>query len=174
MDKETDVCIECEREWKHHEILEYLPSSTIKDNSNHLSLDQQQELQNFLEQHQSAFAKDLSQLGKTNLVQHEIPLESNTPIRQRAYHTAPIEQQFIKEEVENMLKQGLIQPSESPWASPVVLVKKKNRKTRFCVDYRKLNSITRRDGYPLPRIDELLDSFGKAKYFSTLDLASRY
>ena len=73
-----------------------------------------------------------------------------------------------------MLKNKLIQPSESPWASSVVLVRKKNSKLRFCVDYRKLNSVTRRDCYPLPRIDELLDMFGQAKYFTTLDLASGY
>ena len=73
-----------------------------------------------------------------------------------------------------MMKQGIIQPSSSPWSSPIVLVKKKNGKTRFCVDYRKLNKITKRDTYPLPRIDKILDSLGKAKYFTSLDLASGY
>src|SRR3954447_21741542 len=105
---------------------------------------------------------------------HHIPLEVSFPIKQRAYRVAPPEQDFIKEEIDRMLKNKLIQPSESPWASPVVLVRKKNRKLRFCVDYRKLNSVTRRDCYPLPRIDELLDMFGHAKYFTTLDLASGY
>ena len=85
---------------------------------------------------------------------------------------APLEQEFIKKEVNRMLEHNLIQPSESPWASPVVLVRKKNGKLRFCIDYRKLNSVTQRDGHPLPYIDEFLDMFGKAKYFSTLDLAS--
>ena len=85
-----------------------------------------------------------------------------------------MEQEFIKDEVDRMVEHNLIQPSESPWASPVVLVRKKNGKLRFCIDYRKLNSVTQQDGHPLPRIDELLDIFGKAKYFSTLDLASGY
>ena len=84
------------------------------------------------------------------------------PIRQRAYRVAPLEQEFIKDEVSRMLEHNLIQPSESPWASPVVLVRKKNGKLWFCIDYRKLNSVTQRDGHPLPRIDELLDMFGKA------------
>ena len=73
-----------------------------------------------------------------------------------------------------MMEQGIIRPSSSPWASPIVLVKKKNGKMRFCVDYRKLNKITKRDAYPLPRIDEILDSLGKAKWFTSLDLASGY
>src|SRR5271168_2969314 len=73
-----------------------------------------------------------------------------------------------------MIEQDIIQPLSSPWASPIVLVKKKNRKTRFCVDYRKLNKIIKRDAYLLPRIDEILDSLGKAKYFTSLDLASGY
>jgi len=73
-----------------------------------------------------------------------------------------------------MLEQGIIQPSQSPWSSPIVLVKKKNGKMRFCVDYRKLNKVTKRDAYLLPRIDEILDSLGKAKWFTSLDLASGY
>jgi hypothetical protein len=73
-----------------------------------------------------------------------------------------------------MLERRVIRPSVSPWASPVVLVKKKNGTYRFCVDYRKLNAITKRDTYPLPRIDELLDKLAKATYFSTMDLASGY
>lgn len=73
-----------------------------------------------------------------------------------------------------MLDNGLIRLSESPWTSPVVLVKKKNGKPRFCIDYRKLNNITKKDAYPLPRIDEMLDTLAGSKWFSTLDLASGY
>ena len=73
-----------------------------------------------------------------------------------------------------MIDNKLIRESTSPWASPVMLVAKKNRKKRFCVDYRKLNAITKKDSYPLLRIDELLDSLARAIYFSTLDLMSGY
>jgi hypothetical protein len=73
-----------------------------------------------------------------------------------------------------MLQENLIVPSKSPWTSPVVLVWKKNGERRFCVDYRKLNNVTKKDAYPLPRIDDLLDAIGPAKYFTSLDAASGY
>ena len=76
--------------------------------------------------------------------------------------------------VKEMEERGIVQPSSSPWASPVVLVPKKDGSLRFCVDFRRLNSITRKDVYPLPRVDDILDTLGNARYFTTLDLASGY
>jgi len=69
---------------------------------------------------------------------------------------------------------SVIQPSKLPWSSPVVLVRKKDGSHRFCVDYRKLNNVTKADTFPLPRIDDLLDQLGKSEYFSTLDLAAGF
>ena len=76
--------------------------------------------------------------------------------------------------VETMVRDGVIERSNSPWKAPVVLVKKKDGTTRFCVDYRKLDDVTRKDSYPLPRIDTALDAFAGSKWFSTLDLKSGY
>ena len=73
-----------------------------------------------------------------------------------------------------MLKQDLIQPSKSPWSFPILIVKKKNGQLRFCVNYKPLNDVTKKDNYPLPRIDEILDSLNEAQWFTTLDLASEY
>jgi hypothetical protein len=80
----------------------------------------------------------------------------------------------IEEIVRDMTRQGVVKPSKSPWAASVVLVKKKDGSTRFCVDYRKLNSITKRDTYPLPRVDDTLDRLGGSKFFTALDLTAGY
>ena len=73
-----------------------------------------------------------------------------------------------------MLSKGFIEPSDSPWASPIVLVAKQDGSTRFCIDYRLLNDVTRKDLFPLPRIDETIESLAGAEWFSTLELASGY
>ena len=73
-----------------------------------------------------------------------------------------------------MLEMGIIQPSTSPWASPIVLVEKKDGDIRFCVDYRKLNEVSKFDAYPMPRVEEVLENVGAAKFISTLDLAKGY
>ena len=80
----------------------------------------------------------------------------------------------MSEMIESMEKNGIVQPSASAWASPVVLVPKKDGQMRFCIDYRRLNAVTRKDVYPLPRVDDILDALGGTRYFTTLDLASGY
>lgn len=120
------------------------------------------------------FARSKEDLGRTDLVQHQINTGTARPIRQ-APRRLPIHRKGeARIEVERMLDHDIIEPSMSAWASPIVLVKKKDGSTRFCVDYRKLNDVTEKDSYPLPRIDDTLDTLSGAKWFSTLDLASGY
>ena len=95
---------------------------------------------------------DGNNIGKTQITQHRIQ-----------------EMQSLfgnKTMIDDMLKKGVIEPSTGPWSSPIVLVKKKDRSLRFCVDFRKLNDVTKKDAYPLPRIDETLDVLAEAKWFS--------
>ena len=98
----------------------------------------------------------------------------NSPIKQLPHRTPFALRKRTEELIDKMLKEGVIKDSNSPWASPVVLVAKKDGSTRFCVDYRRLNSITKLDTFPLPRVDDSLDLLAKTAYFSTLDLASGY
>ena len=83
-------------------------------------------------------------------------------------------QHAVKGEVEKMFQQEVIQPGSSPWSSPIVMVKKKDGAWRFCIDFRKVNSVTHKDAYPLSRIDATLDGLSGSSYFTTLDLASGY
>ena len=113
-------------------------------------------------------------LGHTDVVQHKIDTGDSRPIRQYPRRLPFAYREETKKQVAEMLDQGVIQPSRSPWASPIVLVKKKDGNFRFCIDYRKLNEVTKKDAHPLPRIDGLLDALQGSKVFSTLDLRSGY
>ena len=110
----------------------------------------------------------------TLLVEHSINTGDHLPIKQLPRRIPHFLRAKVSQHVEEMLEQNVITPSHSPWASPVVLVAKKDGSTRFCVDYRKLNAITKMDVHPLPRIDDSLDQLAGSCYFSTLDLASGY
>ena len=113
-------------------------------------------------------------IGQTNIAHHKIDTGDNPPIRQRAKQMPYAFREESNKQIEDMLEKGIIRPSTSPWASPIVLVHKKSGDFRFCIDYRRLNQITRNDAHPLPRVDDLLDAVGNAKYFTTLDLKSGY
>lgn len=112
--------------------------------------------------------------GRTTLTQHGIRLTSPGPIRQTCYRVPARLVPVLKEEVESMLKAGIIVRSHSEWCSPIVLVPKKDGSLRFCADFRKLNSISAFDPYPMPRVDDLIERLGKAKFLTTLDLCKGY
>ena len=113
-------------------------------------------------------------LGHTTMAEHHIDTGTARPVKQRPRRVPLARRADATKEVQNMLDKGLIEPSQSPWASPIVLVTKKDGTMRFCVDYRKLNDLTLKDAYPLPRIDVTLDKLSGNKWFTTLDLASGY
>lgn len=135
---------------------------------------QRDELIALLRRFRGSFDCQQTTLGRTSTVCHEIDTGSHAPLRQRPYRVSHAERRVIDEQVTDMLTRNVIRPSTSPWASPVVLVTKKDGSIRFCVDYRRLNKITRRDVYPLPRIDDALDCLQGAEFFSSLDLRSGY
>ena len=120
------------------------------------------------------FALDNSELGRATEVTHSITTTCQQPCRQPPRRVPFSLRGKVQQLIQEMLAQGIIQQSSSPWASPIVLVTKQDGSTRFCVDYRKLNAATKLDVYPLPRIDDSLDLLAGNKYFSTLDLMSGY
>ncbi|CAF1048251.1 unnamed protein product [Didymodactylos carnosus] len=109
------------------------------------------------------------------MLRHQIKLMPDSkPYNSPPYRYAPAKRQVIEQNLKEIKEEGIIEPSKSPWASPVILAPKKDGSMRFCVDYRKLNSTTIRDAYPIPRIDDTLDALQEAKFVSTLDLRSGY
>ena len=137
-----------------------------------LNNDQQKRLQKLIEHYPDVFT---NKPGRTKKLTHKIQIKDGTrPIQVGPYRCAPKRREIIEENINDMLKEGIITPSKSPWASPVVLAPKKDGTLRFCIDYRKLNAITVKDAYPIPRIDDTLDALEEAKFISTLDLRSGY
>ncbi|GBN00942.1 Transposon Ty3-I Gag-Pol polyprotein [Araneus ventricosus] len=108
------------------------------------------------------------------MTQHRINTGNHPPIKQYPRRLPLAKKEEAERLVKEMVDNGIIDESSGPWASPIVLVKKKDGSTRFCVDYRKLNEITIKDSYPLPRIDDTLDALNGSQWFSTLDLKSGY
>ena len=146
---------------------------TVDDNDTMSELDKNK-LYHLLVAYRDVFATDRTDFGRTNRIQHRIATGGATPVRQRSRRIAPAQREETTKMLQDMLNKQVIQPSTSPWASPIVLVRKKDGTLRFCVDYRKLNTLTRKDAYPLPRIDDALDTLSGSKWFTTLDLISGY
>lgn len=113
-------------------------------------------------------------IGRTNVVQHTIDVGEAKPQRQPPRRIPFHYRAELDQLISNLLKDGVITTSNSPWAAPVSLVKKKDDSLRLCIDYRKLNAVTVRDSFPLPRMDELLTSLAGMRYFTTLDLSNSY
>lgn len=135
---------------------------------------EQDKVKSLLSKYSSVFSAHDGDLGCTDLIAHDIPLLDDVPVRQRYRRIPPSEYEVVKEHINQLLEAKVIRESSSPYASPIVLVRKKDGTLRMCVDYRQLNQKTRKDAFPLPRIEESLDALSNACWFSTMDLASGY
>ncbi|VDP93771.1 unnamed protein product [Echinostoma caproni] len=131
-------------------------------------------LNKLITKYRDVFMMDGEPLGRTGIVKHRIETGHAGAIRLNPRRVPSCYVQELESMVKEMLANNVIQPSKSPWAAPIVLVKKKDGKTRLCVDYRKLNEVTKKDRFPLPLMEDIFDALSGAKYFSTLDLASGY
>ena len=138
--------------------------------NNELPQDQQKAIHSVLLAHQQCFTGSSKDWGHCKLLSHKITTQDVRPIHQHPYPSAFKQRELLQQQVEEMLEDGVIEPSNSTWSSPVILVRKKDGSYRFCADYRKLNLVTVKDFYPLPRIDDTLSRLEKTRYFSSMDL----
>ena len=140
----------------------------------HIGDTERQQLQELIDEFSDVFSTGEGDLGRTSRVVHRIPTGDAPPVTRRNYRQPHLLRQEAMRQVDNLLHQGVVEPSVSPWSAPVLMVPKKDGSYRFYVDFRGLNRVTSWSEYPIPRIDDCLESMSGAKIFTTLDLASGY
>ena len=146
----------------------------LEEGTSQWTEEQRSRVRTVIEKHSFLFAMNSLDLGWTDLVKHHIQLDNYTPIKDRYRIIPPHQYEEVRKHLKEMLDIGAIRRSNSPWASPVVLVRKKDGSLRFCIDLRKLNAQTVKDTYSLPRIEDTLDSLNGTCIFTSLDLKSGY
>jgi hypothetical protein len=139
-----------------------------------LGTEQQGEVLQLINEFRDCFAVSTKELGNANVKGMQITLQDDIPVSYRPYRLAYSERNVVRRIVQDLLNNGIIRDSESPYSSPILLVKKKSGEYRMCVDYRSLNAKTIKDRYPLPRVDDYFERMYDSQYFTTLDLASGY
>src|SRR6218665_3959182 len=138
----------------------------------HLDLEQRGQLSSLLVQFQDVFD---DKPGRMTVVEHTIKLVSDArPVRQTPYRLHPEKQRAVNTEITSLLEQSIIEETNSPWAAPILVVRKPGGTGRHCFDYRRLNNLTEQDLFPMPRIDALLDRLGGATIMTKLDMTRGY
>ena len=148
-----------------------LPGSGRPTISAHLTEEQRVQLDCLLKENETVFD---THPGHTDVVEHSVDTGDARPVFHPPYRIPPAWQEEVRQEIGDMLDAGIIVPSKSPWTSPLVPIRKKDGGLRLCVDYRKLNQVTKDDRYPMPRVEELVEELGKARFISTIDLVKGY
>jgi hypothetical protein len=146
----------------------------FEESKANLQPDEQIKVAHLLNKYQHVFSKTKSDLGKTGLVKHKINTGLAPPIKQHPRRLPQVVQEEVNKEVDRLLEAKIIEKSNGPWASPIVPVKKPDGSLRLAIDYRKLNAVTLKDSYPLPRIQDCLDCLSGAKFYSSLDCSSGF
>ena len=136
-------------------------------------LKQRQQLQHILWKYGKLFDLRQPSIIKAT-VRHAIETGTHPPVYTPPYRVSYRDEPIQREEINKLLEQGIIEESTSPWSSPIVLVRKKDGSVRFCVDFRKLNNITTKDAFSIPRIDDIFDHLSQAEYYTTIDFKSGY
>ena len=145
--------------------------SNLEEKLCHLSPSEQSTLTQLINNYTEIFSDTP---GYTNLIQHDVDVGDHSPIKQHPYRVSPAKLKLIHKEIKYMLDHNIIEPSMSDWSSPCLLVPKSDGTYRFCTDFRKVNSVTKTDSFPIPRIDDCIDKIGCAQYISKFDLLKGY
>ena len=154
--EDDDEDAEDKKDWRERVDLAHLKDASLRER-----------VMALLEKYSTVFEGKLGQISAT---EHHINLKPGTiPILQQPYRAGPEKREHIREQIEYQLAAGVIEPAQSEWASPVLLAPKKDGQQRFCIDFRRLNAATVPDAYPLPRMDDCIDSLAGAKVFTLLD-----
>ena len=143
----------------------------LKKKFSHLSNHENEEPSKLITKYKDLFS-DIPR--STTLIKHNIELVDDKPIRQHPYRLNPRKLKVLRQEIKYMLDNRIIEPSQSEWASPCVLVDKLDGSTQFCTDYRRVNAVTKTNSYPIPRIEDCIDRIGKAQYITKCDLLKGY
>jgi hypothetical protein len=148
----------------------------IPSEKDQLNLDpaQMNEIRSLFYRNRDVFSQNNEDIGYTATIKHNIRTMDDQPVVQPYRRIRPSQYEEVKSHIRKLLNNSIIRERNSPYTSPIVLVRKKDNSLRLCVEYRKINNKTRRDAYPLPRLEESFDALCGAKYFSTMDLSSRY
>ena len=148
-----------------------LENSDILRNLNnklsHLEPSQQEELKQLIHEYEHLFPDIPTRTGK---IYHDVIVEDSKPVKQHPYRLNPLKRKYLQDEVKYLLENDFIEPSQSNYSSPCILVPKSNGTYRMCTDYRKVNSVTKTDSFPIPRIDDCIDKVGNSKYVTEFDL----
>lgn len=147
------------------------PITPVIHSRAHLTPDEENQLTALINKY---YPQMVTKYGCTTLVEHRIDTGDALPIKQRYYPVSPNVQQHIDQELDEVLKHDIIEPSSSGWSSPIVLVRKPDNTFRFCVDYRRLSSVPKKDAYPIPYVNQILNQLRDARYLSSIDLKSAY
>ena len=108
--------------------------------------------------------------NRTDAIYHDVDVGNANPVKQHPYRLNPTKQKYLHEEIQYLLENDFIEPSKSNWSSLCLLVPKPDGTYRFCTEYRKMNSVTKSDSFPIPRVDDCIDRIGNAKYVTKFDL----
>lgn len=177
--KKTKFKDACPYEEIHH--LEAIKSPDIlnKLDTSHMNKEEENEFRKLSKANKDLFFQEGQQLTNVKEIKHPIITSNKQPIYSKTYRFPKVHEHEVEKQVKEMLKQGIIKPSKSPYNSPVWIVPKKmdnsgEKKWRIVIDYRKLNEVSIDDKFPIPNIDGIFDKLGRAQYFTTLDLAKGF